>query len=309
MFFVIFRYLTIGELEKMSMFQLQQQKALEPEELLPRRVYPQQSATVATAQTFDFQLPTDHFIHAILVAIGENTVAGVEEAGTLADDILNMSLILNGNNFVKELTGDMVKAVSILNKNLCATGYYKLFMTDPKIPQSKPIPAWLFSSAILRIVDNAPSASNYHHIHVKVIQSKRRDITGDWKLLYEKYLVWRKYGTNTLWQDYEHEKAYNILGYVYAMDDDGTLSNTIFDKLRIISQSVEGELRPFDQEYIPFLQEEDKMEYQNALPTGFVSVEFPSGLPSYKYSSLKSQVNIPTAGTNAGLRVVERFVL
>ena len=293
----------------MSMFQLQQQKALEPEELLPRRVYPQASAVVATAETFDFQLPTDHFIHALLIAIGEDTNAGVEYAGTLADDITDISLILNGNNFIKELTGDMVKAISIMNKNLCATGYYKLFMTDPKIPQAKPIPAWLFSSIILRIKDNAPAASNYHHIHVKVLQSKRKDITGDWRLLYEKYLRYQKYGTNTGWQDYEHERAYNILGYLYAMDDNGTLSDTIFDKLRVISQSGAGELRPFHEDYIPFLQEEDKMEYQQALPTGFVSVEFPAGLPSYKYSSLKSQLNIPTAGTDARLRVVERYVL
>ena len=294
----------------MSLFKLQQQKALEPEELLPRRLKPQQSATVATAETFDFNVPTDHFIHAILIAIGEDTVAGVEGVGTLADDITDVSLILNGNNFVKVLTGDMVKAISIMNKNLCATGYYKLFFTDPKIPQAKPIPAWLFSSIILRIKDNAPGASAYHHIHAKVIQSKRREITGDWRLLYEKYLRWQKYGTDTLWQDYAHERAYNILGYVYAMDDDGTLNDTIFNKLRVISQSGKGELRPFQEEYIPFLKEEDKQEYyNNSLPTGFVSVEFPAGLPSYNYSSLKSQLNIPTAGTNVGLRVVERYVL
>jgi len=293
----------------MSLFQLQQQKALEPEELMPRRLYPQQSAVVATAETFDFPVPTDHFIHSILIQIGEDAVSGVEGIGTLADDITDVSLILNGNNFIKELTGDMVKAISIMNKNLCATGYYKIFFTDPKIPQAKPIPAWLFSSIMLRIKDNAPAATMYHHIHATVIQSKRRDITGDWKLLYEKYLRWKKYGTDTLWQDYEHERAYRVLGYLYAMDDDGTLSDTIYDKLRVISQSVEGELRPFHEAYITHLQEEDKMEYQQALPTGFVAVEFPAGLPSHKYSSLKSQVNIPTAGTNAGLRVVERYVL
>ena len=293
----------------MSFFNLQQQKALEPEELLPRRLPPQASGTVATAQTFDFNVPTDHFIHALLIAIGEDTNAGVEYAGTLADDLTDLSLILNGNNYVKELTADMAKAISIMNKNVMSTGYYMLYFTDPKIPQAKPIPAWLFSSIILRLKDNAPSASNYHHVHATVIQSKRHDITGDWKLLVEKYLRHQKYGTNTGWQDYSHERAYNVLGYVYAMDDDGTLSNTAFDKLKIISQSGAGELRPFDEAYITHLREQDKVEYQNALPTGFVSVEFPSGLPTHKYSSLKSQLNIPSAGTNVGLRVVERYVL
>lgn len=293
----------------MSLFTLQQQKALEPEELLPRRLAPQASAAVATAETFDFSVPTDHFIHAILIAIGEDTNAGVEYAGTLADDITDISLILNGNNFVKELTGGMAKAISIMNKNLCATGYYKLFFTDPRIPKAKPIPAWLFSSITLRIKDNAPAASNYHHIHATVWQSKRHEISGDWALLYEKYLRWKKYGTDTGWMDYEHERAYNVYGYLYDMDDNGTLSDTAFDKLRIISQSGEGELRPFEGAYIPHLKEEDKMEYQQALPTGFVSVEFPAGLPTHKYSSLMSQLNIPSAGTNVGLRVVERYCL
>ena len=293
----------------MSLFKLQQQKALEPEELLPRRLPPQQSAVVATAETFDFDVPTDHFIHAILVAIGEDTVAGVEGHGTLADDLTDLSLILNGNNYVKEMTADMCKAISIMNKNVMSTGYYLLYFTDPKIPKAKPLPAWLFSSILLRLKDNAPGASAYHHIHATVIQSKRREITGDWPLLVEKYLRWKKYGTDTLWQDYAHERAYNVMGYLYAMDDDGTLSDTAFTKLRVISQSGAGELRPFEEAYIPHLREQDKYEYQNALPTGFVSVEFPAGLPSFKYSSLMSQLYIATAGTNVGLRVLERYCL
>lgn len=294
----------------MSLWTLQKQKALEPMDVLPRRLSPQQSAVVATAETFNFDVPTDHFIHSILLSIGEDAVAGVEGQGTLADDITDVSVILNGNNFIKELTGDMVKAIAIMNKNECATGYYKLFFTDPRIPVAKPIPAWLFSSITLRVKDNAPIASNYHHIHATVFASKRREISGDWALLVEKYLRWAKYGTNTLWQDYEHERAYNVFGYLYAMDDDGTLNATIFNKLRVIAQGEMGEWRPFDEANIPHLQEEDKQEYQGvSLPTGFVAVEFPQGLATRKFSSLKSQVNIPTAGTNAGLRVVERYCL
>jgi len=293
----------------MSLWELQKQKALEPMDILPRKLPPQQSGVVATAETFNFEVPTDHFIHSLLIAIGEGTDVGVTYHGTLADDITDISVILNGNNFIKELTGDMVKAIAIMNKNLCATGYYKLFFTDPRIPIAKPIPAWLFSSITLRITDNAPAASNYHNIHVTAFASKRREISGDWALLVEKYLRWKKYGTDTGWQDYEHERAYNVFGYLYTIDDDGTLSDTEFDQLRVIAQGEMGEWRPFEGQYIPHLQEEDKMEYQQALPTGFVAVEFPQGLPTRKFSSLKSQVNIPTAGTNVGLRVVERYCL
>lgn len=184
-----------------------------------------------------------------------------------------------------------------------------LYFTDPKIPKAKPLPAWLFSSITLRLKDNAPAASNYHHIHATVWQSKRKQVTGDWALLYEKYLRWKHYGTDTGWQDYDHEKAYNVMGYLYAMDDNGTLSDTAFTKLQVISQGEVGELRPFSEAYIPHLREQDKVEYQNALPTGFVSVEFPAGLPSYKYSSLMSQLYIASAGTNVGLRVLERYCL
>ena len=293
----------------MSLFKLQQQKALEPEELLPRRLTPQKSATAATIETFDFDVPTDHFIHAILISIGETTSTDIEEQGTLADDLTDISLILNGNNYVKEMTAGMCKAISIMNKNVMSTGYYLLYFTDPKIPKAKPLPAWLFSSILLRLKDNVPASGEYHHIHATVIQSKRKEISGDWPLLVEKYLRWKKYGTNTLWQDYAHERAYNVMGYLYAMDDGGTLSDTAFYKLRVISQSGEGELRPFEEAYITHLREQDKYEYQNALPTGFVSVEFPAGLPSYKYSSLMSQLYIKTAGSNVGLRVLERYCL
>lgn len=293
----------------MSLFTLQQQKAIEAEELMPRPLKGAVSAAAAAAQTFDIDVPTDHFIHAILLAIGEDTNAGADEDGTLADDLTDISLILNGNNYVKEMTGDMAKAVSIMNKNVMSTGYYILYFTDPKIPQAKPLPAWLFSSITLRLKDNAPAASNYHHIQATLIETAGREISGEWRLLVEKYLRWKKYGTDTGWQDYEHERAYNVFGYLYCIDDDGTLSDTEFDKLRVIARTREGEKRLFSETKVAHLMEADKVEYQNALPTGFVSVEFPAGLPTHKYTSLLSQLNIPTAATNAGLRVLERYCL
>ena len=290
----------------MSLFTLQQQKAIEPEELMPRPACLEQvSDTVAVAQTFDISIPTDHFIHGMLIAIAE----GTESPGTLADDLTTIQLILNGNNYVKNMTADMSKAVAIMNKNVMSTGYYMLYFTDPKIPKAKPLPGWLFSSIVLRLVDNAPSASNYHYINVTLFETAGREISGDFPLLVEKYLAWRKYGTNTLWQEYAHERAYNIFGYLYAMDDGGTLSDTVFDKLNLIVRTKEAEKRLYNEISIASIREQDKAEYQNALPTGFFSLEFPAGLSSHKFTSAVSYLNIPTAGTNIGLRVLERYCL
>lgn len=291
----------------MSLFTLQKQKAIEPEELMPRPAFLEEvSDTVAVAQTFDLDIPTDHFIHSILISIGEGTTSGGQ---ALADDLTDISLILNGNNYVKDMTGEMCKAISIMNKNVMSTGYYMLYFTDPKIQKAKPLPAWLFSSIVLRLKDNAPAGSNYHYINATLFESAGREVSGDWALLIEKYLRWKKYGTDTLWQDYDHERAYNVFGYLYTVDDDGTLSDTEFDKLRIIARTKEGEKRIFNETKMTHIKEQDKVEYQNALPTGFFMVEFPSGLPTAKYTSLTSQLNIPSAATNAGLRVLERYCL
>ena len=287
----------------MSLFQLQQQKAIEPEELMPRPLKDYVSDTAATAQTFDIDVPTDHFIHGILLSIEEPTEG-------LADDITDISVILNGNNYVKVMTGDMCKAVSIMNKNVMTTGYYMIYFTDWKIKKAKPLPAWLFSSIILKVTDNAPAATEKHTIKTTLMETAGREITGDWPLLVEKYLRYKKYGTDTGWQDYYHERAYNVFGYLYAMDKDGTLANDMFDKLLVIATSKEGEKRLFPEDSILHLRELDKIEYQSDLPTGFVSVEFPAGLSSYKYTSLLSQLYITTAATtNAGLRVLERYCL
>ena len=264
------------------------------------------SSTVAVAQTFDIDIPTDHFIHAMLIGIGEGATS---DAQALADDLTDISLILNGNNYVKEMTAPMCKAISIMNKHLMSTGYYMLYFTDPKVPQAKPIPAWLFSSIILRLKDIAPAASNYHHIHATVFQSKRHDISGNWQLLVEKYLRWKKYGANTGWMDYDHERAYRIFGYLYTVDDNATLSDTEFDMLTLLGIKPDGEHRIVDEEYMSHIKEMNTTAYQHALDTGYFYMEFPDGYDSGQYRTLVSKLNIPTAATNAGLRVLERYLM
>jgi len=280
-----------------------------PENLRSRKLKRQSSGTVAAAETMTFEIPTDRLIHAIVISIGESTdTSGVQ--GALADDIL--SLDLNSNiGHLKEITGGMSKQIAIINKQNLSTGFYKLFFTDPVIKRAMPLPSWLFSSLDLDITDNAPAASNYHHIQVSVVESEvpsGLDVS-DWRILCERYLRWKKYGTDTGWMDFDHERAYRIYGYLYTCDDDGTLSDTEYDMLTLLGIKKDGEHRLVDEQYFSHIKEMNTVAYQQALATGFFYMEFPNGYDSGQYSTLLSKVNIHTAATNAGLRVLERYLM
>ena len=280
-----------------------------PENLRARKLKRQSSGTAAAAETFTFEIPTDRLIHAILISIGESTdVSGVQ--GTLADDILTIDLNSNIGH-LKEMLGSMSKQISIINKEVMSTGFYKIYFTDPVVKRAMPLPSWLFSSLDLDLLDNAPAASNYHHIQVSVVESEvpsGLDVS-DWRILCERYLRWKKYGTDTGWQDFDHERAYRIYGYLYAVDDDGTLSDTEFDMLTVLGIKTDGEHRLFDEQYMSHIKELNTIAYQNALDTGYFYVEFPNGYDSGQYRTLMSKLNIPTAATDAGLRVLERYLM
>lgn len=282
---------------------------VKPENLRARKLKQQDSAVADAAETFTFEIPTDRLIHAILVSIGQDTTAkGV--TGTLADVIASFDLNSNIGH-LKEMLGSMSKQISIINKEVMSTGFYKLYFTDPVIKRAMPLPAWLFSSLDLDISDVAPSGTEYSHVQVSVIESevpKGLDVS-DWRILCERYLRWKKYGTDTGWQDFDHERAYRIFGYLYAVDDDGTLSDTEFDMLTVLGIKPDGEHRLFDEQYMSHIKEMDKIAYQNALDTGYFYVEFPNGYDSGQYRTLVSKLNIPTAATNAGLRVLERYLM
>jgi hypothetical protein len=281
---------------------------VKPENLRTRPLKQQDSAAAATAQTFTFEIPTDRLIHSILISIGEDTTAAGTQ-GTLADDLTDLDLNSNMGH-LKEMTSGMSKVVSIINKEIMSTGYYKLYFTDPVIKRAMPLPSWLFSSIDLKLTDNAPAASNYHHIRCSVVESEvpsGLDVK-DWRVLVERYLRYKKYGTSTGWMDYDHERAYDIFGYLYVMDDNGTLSATIFDKLTVLGIKPDGEHRIADEQYIAHMVEQDKLAYQSALGTGYIYLEFPEGYDSGQYRTLLSKLNVPSAGTDARLRVLERYL-
>lgn len=294
----------------MAMHSLQLQKNLEPTKTWQRPLAVKSSSVAAAAETFYIDLPKDHFIHKIIIHIDEHT-AKTFGAGTLADDILDIKLVGNGNKYLKDMIGTMCKTVMQVNKEKPATGVYVIYFSDPKIKEAKPLPAWVFTSLQLILTDNAPAASNYHNILVTIVESayQNEDLT-NWKVLIEKYVKWAHYGTNTLWQEYMHERAYLVYGYIYAMDDDSTLSATIFDRIKIVGRKPTGEVISIDDVRISVLVAENNGEIGiDTLVDGYCFLEWAKGYPTKDFSSLISKLNIPTAGTNAGLRVLERYVL
>jgi len=292
------------------MYSLQKLKGLEPTKTWQRRLPDQYSASAATAQKFYIDLPRDHFIHKIIIAISESSSKAFDPSN-LADDIVNIQLVGNGNKYIKDMTGAMCKQVMKLNKEKPATGFYVLYFSDPKIPIAKPLPAWVFTSLQLIIEDNAPASGQYHTVHVTLVESayQGEDIT-DWHILIEKYLRWAKFGSNTGWQRYEHERAYEVFGYLYCMDDNGTLSDTVFDKLKLLARTKEKEITIISEVPISVIKAENNAEISvDTLDTGFFALEWVDGFPTHEFTSLYSYLNIPSAGTNVGLRVLERYVL
>lgn len=261
-----------------------------------------------TAETVQIDLPTDMLLYAIDLYVNKKT------AGTASDAINEVRLILDGNKYVKKMTGTMVKTIDQINGYKPSAGFYKIWCVDPHVG-ADPIPTWLLSSCVLEVDVAAQGASEYAQITptLTVGLKESMPIAKDFslsKILVEKYLKHAKFGTNTGWQEYKHERTYKIYGYVYEMDDNGTLSDSIFNKLTLKLISKEEELEPYTEALISQLKENLKQELLgNALPTGEVYVPFPDGLKSYRFSSIYSYLNIPSAGTNAGLKVLERYVV
>ena len=293
----------------MAMLSTQKAKGLKPTKAWQRLVKRVSSATAATAQTFQIDLPRDHFIHEIIITVYENT-ADTYDPTKLADKLSTIQVVANGNKYLKDGTAEMFKQVMKINQRKPQTGLYEIFFTDPKINDAQPLPSWVFTSLVLNLTDVAPAASSFHYIDIVVVESayEGQDLT-NWKVLIEKYLKWQKYGTNTGEQLYEHERAYKIYGYLYAMDDNGTLSATIYNKIKLLGRKPEGELTIVDVP-VPLLKAENDCEVGiDTLSTGYVLLEWKDGFPANEFASLYSKPNIATAGTNAGLRVLERYVL
>ena len=301
----------------MAMFSTQKQQNLNPVRTWQRRLARQHSTVAATAQTFTFDIPRDHFIHEIHITVYETTHPCETRQATMLVDDLNgntIQLIGNGNKILKDGLGSMFKQVMRMEHRTPQTGLYTLFFSSGKIPEAKPLPAWVFTSLQLLVTDDAPAALQGHVIEIVITESayEQQDLS-NWRVIVEKYLKWAHYGTFTGEQDYEHERAYNVFAYLYLMDDNGTASATIYDLIKVLARKPEGELTVIDVP-ITLLKAENDSEIQgivghSVLDTGYFFIEWVQGFPAHEFASLYSKPNIPAAGTNAGLRVLERYTL
>lgn len=290
----------------MAMLSVQKSQNLNPEKTWQRRIPRQISAVTNTAQTFYFDLPRDHFIHEVHITVYD--AAGVSrDPSDLSDGLLTLQVVANGNKYLKDACASMFKQVMRINKRTPQTGLYTLFFSDPKIGAAKPLPSWIFTSLQLIVIDDTPVAD--HTIEVVVTESayEGQDLS-NWNVLVEKYLRHKRYGTDEGEQIYEHERAYKIFGYLYLMDDDGTPTADIFDLIKLLGRKPTGEVTIIDVP-VTSLKAENDSEIQDTLDTGFIFLEWMQGFPAHEYASLYTKPNIPVAGVNVGLRVLERYVL
>jgi hypothetical protein len=290
------------------MLQLQQKKNLEPTKTWQRPLKRYTSAAAATAETFYIDIPRDHFIHEIIIRIGESTAA----EGTLCDDLEDIKLVGNGSKYLKDAFGKAAFFIQVerMNGRRHVTGMYHLVFSDPSIPESQPLPAWIFTSLQLILTDNAPITANKHFINVTLVESAyRNEDLSNWKVLVEKVLLWKKYGTSTGWQEYEHERAYKVFSYIYAMDDNGTVADAKFEKIKVVGRNPSGEMILTDEIFVDVLQAENKGTIIQDIDVGFAFLQWLTGFPTANFTNLKTMLNIATAGTNKGVRVMERYIL
>jgi len=295
------------------MFDLQLKQDLEPTKTWQRQIKQTIGSAAATAQTFYIDIPRDSFIHEITIRCAEDILAN--NPGSRVDKIADIKLVGNGNKYFKDafgLAGFFVE-VEKVNYQRHVTGIYKLTFSDPLIDEAKPLPAWMLTSLQLIITDTAPAATMYRFLDVTLTESAydpvRHGNLSDWKLLIEKVTAWKKWGTNTGWCDYEHEKAYKIFSYVYASDDNATLGDAVFDKLKVVGRNPKGEIIVTDELFWDIIKQQCSGTSPQDPATGFIWLQWAKGFPTTDFSSLYSKLNIKTAGTNKAVRVLERYLL
>lgn len=296
----------------MSSFEwnLLKERGLEPESTLERPLDLWASATVNVAETATIKIPNDKFIHAISIMMSKGTVASAR-GGTAVDNINEIRCVCDGNKYYKKMRGGMAK--EWMKKENCragSTGFYTIFFTGKNIPEAWPLPAWLYTSISLQLDLAAGGATYYNSIDVTLFESdyKQQDLASA-KILIQSYATREAYGTGTGEKKYEHDRAYKIYSYIYECDDNLTLADDKFDYLIIHAFTKESRILVIDKKRMKQIKEDNTNQMIVAPATGYYHQDFPIGLPAYRYTNLRSILNIPTAGTDIGVKVMETYVL
>lgn len=274
--------------------------------------------------TIELSLPKDHFLNQVMIEFIAGTLSGGSSPAwvTGAMDLINNGLrfICNGNKYFKKFTDyAQMKQIGYINKDKQPVGYHKLLFIDPRIPEAKALPSWVFTSvnleidllALASLTTGSPTGigNTFCNVYLSESNFAGEDIS-NFRVLVEKVAKTESYGANTGEQEYEHERAYKVFGYLYDMDDNGTRSDTKFDVFDLEARTKEKQIILKDKMSIAGLKAMNNAMFQQALDTGFAYLDFaPKGLDTSVYTSLKTKPNIPTAGTNIKLKTVERYIL
>lgn len=291
----------------MPMLDLFKKLGVVSEQLQSKPLAAVQQPNAATAETITINIPTDLLLYQIDLECFKATA-------TLADNINEVRLIIDGNKVVRKIRGGMIKALATLNKNKPSTGFYPLYITDPKI-DSDPLPLWGVTSAVLEIDLASAGGSDKNSVIANCIFGSKSSLPRLSNItlanvLFEKYITLNQFGAVVGEDKYTHERTQGIHGYLYETGDNGTLADTTFDYVTLELNSPQGTLQPYYKYRMKVLKEKNTQETNgNALPTGYFYLPFPDKLTSGKYTSIYSFLNAVATPTNAQVRVLERYVI
>ncbi len=261
-------------------------------------------STADTAETVTLELPKNKLIYGVDLRVTKDTDS------TLVDNINEIRVFLNGNLIIKKYAGVVAKAIALLNGQKCSTGFYKIYFVDPQLGGS-PIPADALTTFTVEI-DVAKAGAGVKNVITPTLLEgfKESFPLALNKILVEKYSISKAYGTDTGEQEYGHERTQDILGLIYDLGDNGTRSDTAFSYLTLEGKSRTEEITPYSKMAFNQIKELNTQESNgNALATGIFALTFPEGLASYRFTELRSLLNIASAGTNCTAKVIERFLI
>lgn len=291
------------------MYKLLKSLGVVSKDLYAEPMNPKTQATANTAgESVTFDLPTDQLLYWIDLKVAKDTDA------SLVSNITEIELKLDGSKVVRNLSGAMLRAMNIYDHNKGSTGFYRLPIALPELG-ADPIPLNQFSSCTLKVTVAAAGDST-KNVVTPVLQLGARQSypklgdLGLGKVLVETFLPQKSYLTNIGEQEYEHMKANDVIGYLYELGDNNVLSDTAISYLTLELRNKTGKLTPCSKVPLAQIKEWNTIEANgNALGTGMFYLPFPDTIRTSDYTTVKSLLNIASAGTNVQARVLERYLL
>jgi hypothetical protein len=273
---------------------------------------PLEAKTQTTADTAGETLEWDLGIDKMFL-FGIDLMCAKSTDGTLHDKIAQVTLTVDGSKTILNPIGEIIKAQALLAGKKPSTGFYPFDIADP---QTGVDPLWQnHYSSVKLTVKVAAGGTGVKNVITPTLRRGQRISypklldTAQSKLQVELMGTKKTYGTDTGEKEYDHQRGQVVAGYFFVMEDNGTLSNTVFDKLTLQLNGDRGREIVIENLSIAQMREYNTVQAKgNALPTGIVYLPLSPPLKTTDYSSIKTLLNIPTAGTNIAVTVLENQI-